>query len=372
MKYPVIYKRTSTGATQIWRQEINDENPGQYRTISGQIDGKQVTSTWTSCIATNVGRSNERNTTEQVLFEIEANYKKKLERDYHLAIDDIDEEIIFEPMLAKKYEDYIHKLNFNKSLVECKYDGFRALARLQAGKVNLYTRKGKPILTCPHICESLHPILSKNPDWTIDGELYNHEFKDDFNAICSIIKRPKPTSEDLVRAKELMKYYVYDIAVDVNCWDRFQLLKQNLTGLDYVIVTEAYEVNSTDDVDKYYEHFLAEGYEGLMFRANKPYMNKRTDALLKRKEVIDEEYILAELVEGIGNWSGCAKSAQLYHPNSSETFGAGIKGTLEFCRNLLENKDLYVGKKATVSYQRLTPDGVPRFGIVKEFDRQDV
>ncbi len=372
MKFPTIYKRTSSGAVQIWQQEINPNDSGQYRTISGQIDGKQVVSEWTSCIVTNAGRSNERSTAEQAQSEIEANYKKKLARDYHESLSEIDQEIIFKPMLAEKYSDYISRFNFKKAIVEPKYDGFRSVARFQDGQVNLWTRNGKRINTCPHICADLFPILSANPEWVIDGELYNHEFKDDFNELSSIIKRPKPSKEDLEKSERLMQYYVYDIAALDNCFDRYQILKQVLSGLKYVVVTPAYEVTSPAEVDMYYEQFLQEGYEGLMLRENKPYVGKRTSALLKRKETIDQEFILADIIEGTGNWAGKGKKAKLYLPNSNETFGAGIKGTQDFCKDLLANKEKYIGKKATVTYQALTPDGVPRFGIVKEFDRQDV
>ena len=47
----VIYKTTKTGATQMWKQEL--DGFGSYRTISGQIDGKMVTSDWTKCEVTN-------------------------------------------------------------------------------------------------------------------------------------------------------------------------------------------------------------------------------------------------------------------------------------------------------------------------------
>ena len=41
---PTLYKKTSTGATQIWRREIDG---ARYRSVSGQIDGAQVEAAWT-------------------------------------------------------------------------------------------------------------------------------------------------------------------------------------------------------------------------------------------------------------------------------------------------------------------------------------
>ena len=46
------------------------------------------------------------------------------------------------------------------------------------------------------------------------------------------------------------------------------------------------------------------------------------------------------------------------------TFSTGLKGTMEYAKELLENKDSHIGKMATVRYQELTPDGIPRFGVM--------
>ena len=62
-----------------------------------------------------------------------------------------------------------------------KLDGIRCIAN-QSG---LWTRAGKEITSCPHIWESVKPFLDANPGVTLDGELYNHELKEDFNKISS-------------------------------------------------------------------------------------------------------------------------------------------------------------------------------------------
>lgn len=55
MFMPTLYKKTSTGATQIWKREIEGSH---YRSISGQIDGAQVESGWTQAKAKNEGKAN--------------------------------------------------------------------------------------------------------------------------------------------------------------------------------------------------------------------------------------------------------------------------------------------------------------------------
>ena len=109
VKLPELFARTSTGATQVWEIQIEDD---KYRTAYGQVDGKQTTTSWTYAKPTNEGRANERDVYAQARFEAEAMWKKKKESGYHETLGDIDKQVFIEPMLAKKYEDYKEDLKF--------------------------------------------------------------------------------------------------------------------------------------------------------------------------------------------------------------------------------------------------------------------
>jgi DNA ligase-1 len=370
MENTVIYKRTKTGAIQQWQQQRLEN---KFRTISGQVDGALVFSDWTVCEPTNVGRANERSAVEQAIFEINSNYKKKLDKDYHLSIDNIDKQKVFIPMLAKDFKDYRHLvLKQDSVFVQPKIDGMRCIAT----KDGLFSRNGKEIISTPHIYETLKSLFNDNPDLILDGELYNHQCKDNFNAIISLTKKTKPSEEDLKISAEIIQYHVYDIA---GCsHTSFKLRIENLQNIvdklsSHVIkLVDTYECKSSEELDEYYyNHFLENGYEGQMIRLNVPYETDRTKNLLKRKETITEEFVLVDIQPGLGNWAGKAKRAILKNKDGS-LFGAGIKGTMEFCADILENKEKYLDKLATVEYFALTPDGVPRFGRVKEFAREDI
>src|ERR1035437_5834658 len=180
----VIYKTTKTGATQQWSQEL--DGLGSYRTIPGQMDGKLITSKWSKCVATNEGRANERNVRAQAIFEVNANYQKKLEKDYHLTLDAIDEGSHILPcMLAHEYKKSLarkHPPVLSTCYSQPKLDGMRCLTN----KDGMSTRNGKPIKSCPHIFEALQLQFKLTPDLVLDGELYNHDFKANFNEIMSI------------------------------------------------------------------------------------------------------------------------------------------------------------------------------------------
>lgn len=368
----IIYKKTSKGAIQQWSQEIEGS---KYRTVSGQVTGKLVISVWKQCIGTNIGRANERTPDQQALFEVAANYKKKLDRDYHESIDDIENgSHIFECMLAWGYEDALLRKNppdHSTIYAQPKLNGFRCIIN----KDGMWTRKGKKIVSAPHIFNSLKSYFEKNPSKVFDGELYNHEFFDDFNELSSIFKTLKPTEEDLIKSEKYAQYHVYDFPV---CGDHvkfeFRLVHLEMAVKEanspYLHFVRTDKVISKEHLDKLYIQYLEQGYEGQIVRENSWYKNKRTWALLKRKQFLDAEFECVDIIEGIGNWSKKAKRAILKLPDG-RIFGAGITGTMEYCANLLVNKDKYIGKPTTVNFFSYTPDGIPLFGRCKEFDRID-
>ena len=95
-----------------------------------------------------------------------------------------------------------------------------------------------------------------------------------------------------------------------------------------------------------------------MLRLDKPYEQKRSKHLLKRKDFLDDEFEVVRLEEGQGNWAGVIKSVVCRAKNGKE-FGSGLKGTHDYAKSLV-GRDF---RTAKIRYFELTPDGVPRFGI---------
>lgn len=361
----ILYKRTTTGKIQTWQQEIQGN---KYRTHTGQLGGKITTSEWTTCCGKNLGKSNETTGEVQAIKEVEANYKKKLTLgSYVKSLDEIDVPTYFKPMLAYKYQDYKDSLDFSEPIfVQPKLDGLRCIATSKG----LFSRKGEPIISVPHISEELQEFFTRFPDVVLDGELYNHDLKNDFNKICSLVKKKKPAKEDLVESKEKIQYWVYDvIANESSSYEKrisfaFEFFKKGMVRhLPFI------QVYSEQHIDACLEEFLNKGYEGVMIRTNAPYEHKRTKNLLKYKVKDSDEFILVDILEGKGNWAGYAKKAVLQKPDG-KLFEASIAGSQLLCRAWLQYKEFYIDKPTTVEYHGLTPDGIPRFGVIKEFNRE--
>jgi len=340
-----IYKKDSTGKTRVWSME---RDGSRHRTIAGILDGKLVVSEWTQCIGKQ-GRTDE----EQAQFEVDAAYKHKLTREYHERIEDIGGGAhFFKPMLAEKYD------TFEPGFAQPKLDGVRCIAT----KDGLFSRQGKPITSCPHIIAELAPLFEHTPTLVLDGELYNHDLKDNFNEIISLVRKQNSTLEDFAKTKELVQYHVYDLPSDERFSSRFydKVWAESL-GL-CIQPVETIRVNCRDDYDEAHGLWLEEGYEGSIWRADAAYEQKRSKALRKRKEFVDDEFELVAIEEGLGNWSGMAKRA-ICRLSDGRTFGAGIKGSQERARELLHEDH----KVVTVQFFQFTPDGIPRFPVATKF-----
>ena len=361
MKLNTLYKRSVNGKVNEWTVEIENNC---FRTISGYTDGVKTTSEWTCCSGKNTGKKNATTPEQQALAEAKAMWTKKLELGSYESIDDIDTPKFFNPMLAHKFEDHKDKIEY-PVYSQPKLDGIRCIVRADG----MWSRNGKKIISAPHIFESLKPLFESNPDLIFDGELYADKFANDFNAICSLVKKTKPTSNDLAKSKESIQYHIYDLP---SCSGTFTQRNKALIDIGVprgcVIVTTD-KVNNENELMGCYSAYVGWGYEGQMIRLDKEYESKRSKSLLKHKSFIDEEYTILDVVEGEGNKTGMVGSF-IFKSKTGHIFNSSPKFNWEECKAMWNNKNELIGKSATVKYFNLTPDGVPRFPYVIKIDRE--
>lgn len=357
-----LYSRTSTGAIQEW--SIIQEND-QFYTIEGQHGGKMTQSKPTVCLPKNVGKKSERSGEQQAILETEAKIKLKLHNGYVYDINEVDSSNKFEPMLAKEYGKFKHKVKY-PCAAQPKFDGLRSNLSIANKQLS---REGRPQLSAPHLYDAVLPILTHNV--VLDGEIYNHNLHDNFDEIISLARKSKPTSEDLAESAKVLQYHLYDIFLkdepEMLFFDRIKILEQKVKTLNnpMIVICPTYMVKNEAELDAIYDKFLELGYEGMIIRNNVAYQQKRTDNLLKRKEFQDAEFEILDIVEGVGNRSGMAGYMVLKLNENGDTFKSTAKGGEAYYKELLINKHKYIGKLATVKFQNYTPGGVPRFPTIK-------
>lgn len=371
-----LYKRDSKGKLRSWHQELFGD---KYRTIAGLVHGTKAISGWTICVAKNVDRANATTPEQQAEAEVTANYIKKLGGEYYETIEETDTPKYFMPMLAKKFKDRKGKIDYNGPVwVQPKLDGIRCTI----SKTGMISRKGKPIVSCPHIRETLAPVFDVFPTAIFDGELYNHILKDDFEQICSLIKRTKTSPESLEQTRNLVQYHMYDFpgAGENERFDvRFGMLvrfldtecgvnPQQPEGCLRIVGTHL--VINEAAVDNCHDMFIEQGYEGSMIRLPGPYAHNHCNQLLKRKDFDDAEFEIIRIEEGNGNWSGCAKRLIFKLADGRES-AAGMKGKMPYLKQVLAEADQYIGKQASIRYFGFTKNGMPRIAVVQALHKTE-
>src|SRR5271170_7319337 len=366
MTHPTLYKKTSTGAIQFWTiTAVGNEITTTY----GQL-GTDSPQTTVDVIkeGKNAGRANATSVEVQAEAEAKAKWTKQLKKGYVKTQAEAEAgttDAIIEggilPMLAHKFSEHAKKIQY-PAYGQPKLDGIRCIAIKKDDDVTLWSRTRKPIKSVPHIIEAIKLIPG---DFILDGELYNHEYRQDFDTIIELVRPDEP-----VEGHEKVQYHVYDAVLPVPFRDRNNWLRDVLekfwqedsTALMYVA---AHTVGGADKVDGFHELMLEEGYEGAMLRnADSPYVNKRSYDLQKVKAMVDDEFQIVDFEEGRGRLSGHVGSFWCVTKEGGR-FKAKPKGKTSKLKEYFNDHSLWTGKLLTVQYQNLTPDGLPRFPVGK-------
>jgi len=381
-KLQTLYKIDTKGKLREWTMHIDGAS---FYAVKGLVDGKKTTDKATTTIAKNVGRSNETTPEEQAELEAQAKFQKKLDSGYALNEVDAQKKKFYEPMLAHNFKDRQGEVKY-PCYSQPKLDGIRCVVRKEGDTLVGRTRNGKEIECIPHILKSLNGFFLANPKAILDGELYNHDLRDNFNKITSLVRKQKPVrsasmtdkafakkqteyQDRLAEAEDTIQYHVYDcpklndVVNEKQSFDhRTEDCKEKLTQNKHIIFVETNEVYSLGNLNSLYEQYLEQGYEGQMVRKSlSSYENKRSKSLLKRKEFIDAEYKVIDIDVGNGNRSGTAKHLVCYCETTKKTFNSNIKGSFDYLKEIYDNRKDYIGKLATIKFFQLTPDGIPRF-----------
>lgn len=374
--FPTLYKKTATGATQMWEIEVDDN---VIISRHGQVGGA-ITESAPDVIreGKNIGRSNATTPEQQALLEAQSDWEKKLKKGYVQDIDaakkgetDACIEGGFFPMLAKRYDEDGDKIVF-PCYVQPKFDGHRCCATPgeDGTTYSLWSRTRKPITGVPHIVAEIERLEIHHTN--LDGECYQHDYHDRFEELSSFIRQVTPKA-----GFEVVQYHIYDIAnPELDFEARHNLLTLMLGTPEHpkskiLIPVETVKVNNEDELMLAFERFLKAGYEGCMVRnAKGKYMFKRSPDLQKVKEFKDSEYKIVRVEEGRGMLSGHGIFVCVT-PEGVE-FAAKMVGEIAELKKYYEHPEKYIGKALTVKYQGLTTKSkVPRFPVALRI-REDV
>jgi ATP-dependent DNA ligase len=375
--FPTLYQKTNAGAIQQWTISVEGTT---IKTVHGQVGGKLQEALDTIKEGKNIGQSNETTPEMQAEREAKAKWTKQLKKGYvdTIAAAEAGEvDAIIEgglpPMLSPNKshpkDDLLAKTAKFPAYGQPKLDGMRCIAIIEGGNATVWSRTRKRIPTIPHIVDALAKMFPTEQRVVLDGELYNHQYKDHFEDLMSILRGDGPDPEgEYLNAQ----FHVYD------CPERFVRASQHtqdapfehrnravsamLGGLDPqspIKRVETVAVETMQQLLLFYEECLTRGYEGSMYRSpeGKYEADKRSKFLLKMKEFIDQEFPIVGANTGRGKDADVVTTFDVQLPNG-KVMPVRSPGTYAKKREFLKKPQLWQGKQLTVNFKRWTADGM--------------
>ena len=282
------------------------------------------------------------------------------------------------PMLA--YPVSAKPIDYSKpTFIQPKLDGVRCVIQYSVWhespdepRVIAYSRTGKEWKNIDHILEQLKPFFAKYPNIILDGELYNHDFKDDFEQIISMVRKTKPTDEARLISAENVQFHCYDIIDEELPFDqRCEFISESLMLMGNSVETvDTVMVFDEDEAQSIHRSNLKKGYEGSIVRTNDVYKCGRSWNLRKFKDFHDAEATLTGWVEGKGKRIGTIGKFLAVDSEGNE-FGMPVMDKFKYLQDNFKLMQGYVGKTATFTYfERTKADSYrhPLFKCIRDYE----
>ena len=273
----------------------------------------------------------------------------------------------FDVALAKAFDEKTQKKVIweDRWFVSRKLDGVRCLTVIDAnGEPKFFSRQGKEFLTLDNLKTDIKALGLKNI--VLDGEvcILNETGDEDFAGIIKEIKRKDHTIATPF-------YWMFDMLdmQDFNSKTSEVTFGQRIADLNALFNTSKLKLYSPLLIgvleqkignDQVFSEMMAEskagGWEGLMLRKDASYKGKRSDEILKVKQMFDDEYIVVDLendvhrviVDGSEVEELMLKNVIIEHKGNRVHVGSGFSH--EQRRHYFANPNEILGKQITVQY----------------------
>lgn len=356
-EWPKLYKTGSKDQEVEWTISVSPAgDEAEIVTVHGQVGGKLQTATVRVSQGKNLGKANATTPLQQALLEAEAKWKKQLDKGY--SEERGGAQMDLRPMLAHKFEDRKHKVQF-PGWIQPKLDGVRAVAHRRGNDILLISRQNKEYKGLQHIRDELLRLMDDGESW--DGELYTHGI--DFQDVTSLVKKDRPESRAI-------QYHVYDAISDQPFEKRFVENVQSrlicrLNDLSAVVPVIVTPVPDEKCVLAVHDVAVEQGYEGVMLRwGTEPYKaGYRSEHLLKVKAFMDAEFEIVDVVCGVGKEAD--KATFVCRTDRGGEFHCRPRGRDKQRSEYLQNRRQCIGKQLTVRFFEWTTSDppMPRFPV---------
>lgn len=270
------------------------------------------------------------------------------------------------PMLAHRYADHRRKVIY-PCHVQPKLNGVRMLHCQGVCQ----SRDG--LLWHSSVVEHITSELEHVPKSVVlDGELYVHGWSLQRINSAVAIKRTAPSD-----STQLVQYHVFDALFleeqGLGFAERWQKLCAIMLPYSAISVAMVSTIPIYDEVagDGVFAQLKRAGYEGMMYRtSDAPYgqlhncgnKENRWTTLLKRKDWLDDEFKITDVIIGEGKYSNMVGSLELQMPNGKIFYaGSGLSDP----QRVRYMDAPPIGCLAKIKYEMLSDDGIPLKPIIE-------
>ena len=359
-----LYALDSQGGIKYWEVGVIQhlDNSATLRVKSGKYKGKLTTKDKHITTGKNIGKANETTPYEQAVSEADSKWKAKIDKDYRESIEEAKVNESIRPMLAHKYDDKKHLIEW-PWLAQPKLDGVRCIiTRLEDDNFTFTSRGGKSYdVLYNHTQLQIDLIESMEIGDVWDGEIYKHGWS--LQRIIAAVKKYNPIDT------ERLEFWRYDI-INENTFENRYKIEDSDPGI-FIKQVDIYTVENEAELKRLHDKFVQEDYEGLILRNPQGLYKKgnRSADLLKYKAFQEEEF------EIIGTGVETQKiNSDSYNcimfkcrTEMGAEFSCRIKGTLIDRQEMLKEADSYIGKQLTVRFFTYTDDTVGSGKKVPQF-----
>lgn len=380
--YKALYRRNNFGQPCVWYCKPSILGGIIiYHGIVGKVITKERIDTNRGTVDECNSRTNaKRKAGYKLLSELKDNIELPVEDNLYSFLDaylphnrtTIDGSVL--PMLAKVYNSGSKLFSKVPNYIgQWKINGLRCFisAELNQGdlfkpiKLNFQSREGTYWNSLQDLEDYLLHIIDRHlldkmidEHYILDGELYLPG--------CSVNEINHFVKDYTCKENKLIQYWCYDIAIENTLqYKRTEILYDNLSKyLGYfrnkeehynnknrLVVLPSCTVSSDANAVCFRDNSLSIGFEGLILRdPNKEYQyGKRNSAMFKFKKSTDGKFTIVDIYsEGIKRKD--VPLIRLRNDINEHTFEVHVGGSFAYQKQVLKQKDKYIGKKMYVEY----------------------
>jgi len=372
-EYPILFKK-SKKAIQEWLISVFSKEDGTcgIMTTHGQVGGKMQTDILEVKEGKNVGKTNQTSTFDQACSEAQSKWNKQIDKGYTEDASGESDSLAVLPMLAQKFKDKKHMIDYTCAFEQPKLNGVRMISGRTEDDTRFFqSRLGKYWDSITHLTSDLDKLGIP----VTDGEVFLPDTY--LQDILSLVKKKRTDTDEFGIVTEDLEYWIYDI-VDTTktfkernfiLWDAFyragavqEIITPNVSvfRLGKLVYVQTRVVYNHDEVLQAMNSYITDGFEGAMVRNGKGMyeLNTRSNDLQKVKTFIDGEF---KIIGGYCVETGRDKGTCVFRcvTDSGVEFDVRPMGTLKQRMWYWDHLSELINKHLTCRFQEWTNLGSP-------------